>query len=94
LRRASAGLSKLSSFGHSSRRLPLNDPMQPFCCGLPVSMDCHSTVVSFAHFRIALLVGSVPLSETIHAGVPWTLSCSDLPSHLSSSVSARRKGAS
>ena len=58
-------LSNMSSFNTSSRRLPLKDSMKALCCGLPGSMACHSTSLSFAHFRIARLVNSAAVSLTM-----------------------------
>ena len=37
-RRASFSLSNISWFKNASRRLPLNDSMKAFCCGLPGSI--------------------------------------------------------
>ena len=42
------------------RRRPMKLSMNAFCWGLPGSMWCHPTPFSFALFRIAWLVNSVP----------------------------------
>ena len=39
-------------------------------CGLPGSMSCQATSFFSAHFRMARLVNSVPLSLTMQAGLP------------------------
>jgi hypothetical protein len=41
-----------------------------FCCGLPGATQCHSTCASCDQRRMALLVNSVPLSDTHIAGRP------------------------
>jgi hypothetical protein len=60
VRQASAGLSKTSSFGHASRRLPLRLSMKAFCCGLPGSAQGHATPFSLAHLA----------SRTFGSGLP------------------------
>jgi hypothetical protein len=44
--------------------------MNAFCCGLPGAVWCHWTSLSCDQRRIAVLVSSVPLSETQAAGLP------------------------
>jgi hypothetical protein len=42
--------------------------MLTFCSGSPGPIQCHSTLLSLAHVRMALPVNSVPLS--VQAGFP------------------------
>ena len=53
---------------------PLKLSQKPFCIGLPGSILCHATPVSFAQARIAFEVNSVPWSETIIPGLPRGMS--------------------
>jgi hypothetical protein len=49
---------------------PLKLSQMPFCIGLPSSMKCHATWFSAIQASTAFEVSSVPLSETIIAGLP------------------------
>jgi DNA methylase len=68
--RAWASEANKVSFNSSSRGRPLKLSIEAFCCGLPGAMYCHSTPLSCDQRRIAMLVNSVPLSETQAAGLP------------------------
>ena len=63
--------------------------MKPFCWGLPGSISWQTTPLSPTHFRIARLVSSVPLSETMQAGVPYTRTSSS-NSRATQAVDIRR----
>jgi len=57
------------SFRPPSRKRPLKLSTKPFCMGLPGAMSCHSTPLCWHHLRTATEVSSVPLSETMVAGL-------------------------
>ena len=63
---------------HSSRRFPLNDSFEPFCHGLPGSIDAVSVFVPFGQRRIALDANPGPLLDRSSFDAPRTLSISKI----------------
>lgn len=57
-----------ATFSELSQRWKLST--RPFRIGLPGTMQCHSTLLASCYFKTAMLVSSVPLSETTMQGYP------------------------